>query len=293
MTTFSIQIEPQFGFQLPEIVKIALLCEEVGFNSLWCSDHFFLDNESSQRDCWECWTLLSVLAVETKKIRIGPLVSCISYRHPAVLAKMSACVDELSGGRLNMGIGAGWKTMEYEAYGIPFPSSRERVKRLEEGVQIIKQMWTEDEASFHGEYYEINHAYCSPKPRQNPHPPVWIGGERPKVLDIAARFADGINIGSHPSLERYVSRMKILKEACQQHGRDFDSIEKSHFLEVATASDNSALDTLLRDMARKAGKSFNRFRTEYGGYVGTPDQISNFLKQLMQLGFDHFFLVFL
>ena len=270
MVEFGLQIEPQFGFDYDQIRDLAHLCEDVGFSSIWCSDHLFLDGRSQERDCWEAWTTLTALAVETTTLRIGPLVSCVSYRHPSILAKIAACVDVMSGGRLEMGIGAGWKQIEYEAYGIPFPSAKERVDRLEDSLNIITKMWTEPEASFQGKYYEIDGAFCSPKPAQAPHPPVWIGGDGPRVLGLAARFADGINIGSHPSVERYADLMAVLEAACERQGRDFRSIKKSHFLEVATAADRSGLDALLRGMAREAGSGVDEFRAGYGGHIGTP-----------------------
>ena len=292
MVQFGLQIEPQFGFTYPQIRDLAHLCEDVGFNSIWCSDHLFLDNHSQERNCCECWTTLAALAVETSTVRIGPLVSCVSYRHPSMLAKIAACVDDMSGGRLEMGIGAGWKRMEYEAYGFPFPPARERVDRLEEALTIILKMWTEPEASFQGRYYEVKDAFCAPKPAQKPHPPVWIGGEGPRVLEMAARFADGVNIGGHPSPERYSERMDVLRAACERHGRDFDTIKKSHFMEVVTARDQTALDALLRGMASEAGSSVEEFRAGYGGYIGTPEEVADYLQQFVALGVDQFMLVF-
>ena len=202
MVQFGLQIEPQFGFTYEQIRDLAHLCEEVGFNSLWCSDHLFMDVHSEERNCWECWTALAGLAVETRTLRIGPLVSCISYRHPSMLAKIAASVDAMSGGRLDMGIGAGWKQIEYEAYSFPYPSARERVDRLAEALPLILKMWTEPKATFEGRYYQVKDAFCAPKPVQKPYPPVWVGGSGRRVMGIAARYADGVNIGGGPSPQR-------------------------------------------------------------------------------------------
>ncbi len=143
MAQIGLQIEPQFGFTYEQVRDLARLCQAVGFNSLWCSDHLFLDAKSEERNCYDAWSLLSALAVDTKDVRLGTLVTCASFRYPAVLAKVAAGVDVLSGGRLEFGIGAGWKELEYKAYGIPFPPPGERVSRLEEAVQIVKAMWTQ------------------------------------------------------------------------------------------------------------------------------------------------------
>lgn len=132
---FGIQIEPQSGFDYEPVEKIALNGEEAGYDSVWSSDHFFLDEKSEDRKCMEAWTLLAALPSKTEKIRLGTLVTCNSYRHPAVLAKIAATVDVISNGRLFFGVGAGWKKIEYRAYGIPFPSLRGRMDRLEEANQ--------------------------------------------------------------------------------------------------------------------------------------------------------------
>ncbi|MHA2245875.1 MAG: LLM class flavin-dependent oxidoreductase [Candidatus Hodarchaeales archaeon] len=172
---FGIQIEPQLGFDYKTIEKISLNAEKVGYDSIWFSDHFFLDKKSEERNCMEAWTLLTVLASKTNTLRLGTLVTCNSYRHPAVLAKMAATVDLISNGRLEFGIGAGWKEIEYNAYGIPFPSVKDRMDQLEEAIQIIKKLWTEPKVTFEGKHYQIREAFSAPKPIQQ-LPPVFIGG---------------------------------------------------------------------------------------------------------------------
>ena len=173
---FGIQIEPQFGFDYITIEKIALNAEKIGFDSIWSSDHLFLHDKAEEINCMEAWTLLSALASKTNKLRLGTLVTCNSYRYPSILAKIASTVDSISNGRLEFGIGAGWKEIEYKAYGIPFPSVKERFDRLEEALQIIKLLWTEPKVTFTGRYYSIKDAFSAPKPVQNPHPPIFIGG---------------------------------------------------------------------------------------------------------------------
>ncbi|MFX0207201.1 MAG: LLM class flavin-dependent oxidoreductase, partial [Candidatus Hodarchaeota archaeon] len=152
---FGIHIESQLGFNYETVEKIALNAEKVGYDSIWTSDHFFLDTQSEEKNCMEAWTLLSALAAKTKTLRLGVLVTCNSYRYPAILAKIAATVDHISNGRLEFGIGAGWKEIEYNAYGIPFPPVKDRMDQLEEALQIIKKLWTEPKAFFVGKHYQI------------------------------------------------------------------------------------------------------------------------------------------
>ena len=175
----------------------------------------------------EGWTVISMLAGLTTKIKLGTLVTGIIYRYPSVLAKIAATLDVLSKGRLFMGIGAAWNEQESLAYGISFPSNQERLLRLEEAIQVIRKMWTEEPyASFEGKYYQIKNAYCNPKPIQKPSPPILVGGsgER-KTLKIVAKYADACNLfGSAETLKK---KLDILKEHCKSVGRDYDSILKT------------------------------------------------------------------
>jgi F420-dependent oxidoreductase-like protein len=153
--------------------------ENIGFDSFWVMDHFhqiqFVGRP--EEPMLEGWTIISMLAGITTKIKLGTLVTGMIYRYPSVLAKVAATLDVLSKGRLYMGIGAGWNEQESLAYGISFPSNQERMLRLEEAIQIIRKMWTEEPyASFNGKYYQIHNAYCNPKPIQKPSPPILVGG---------------------------------------------------------------------------------------------------------------------
>src|SRR5215207_5998811 len=188
-------------------------------------------------------------------IKLGTLVTGVIYRYPSVLAKVAATLDVLSKGRLFMGIGAGWNEQESLAYGISFPSNQERMLRLEEAIQIIRKMWTEEPyASFNGKYYQIHNAYCNPKPVQKPSPPILVGGsgER-KTLKIVAKYADACNLfGSAETLKR---KLNVLKEHCKSVGRDYDSILKTK-LDLVVIDDS-------KDMARKRAQHF---------YIGIPEQ---------------------
>ena len=287
-----IQIEPQFGFSYEDIRDLGKLAEQVGFNSLWCSDHLFLDANSEDKNCLDPWTVLAGLAVETTTLRLGTLVTCVSFRTPQMLARIAAAVDSMSGGRVDFGIGAGWKQLEYEAYGIPFPSARERVDRFEEALEIVTRMWIEARPSFQGSYYQIENAFMSPKPAQTPHPPIWVGGAQPRVLGLASRFAQGLNVGGFPPVERYSEVLDSLKVACQKTGRDYDSIKKSHFTGVAIASNEAGVNALASDIARDRGVSVDELRSSYRGVIGTPDQVAEYLTPFVDMGAEQFMLVF-
>jgi F420-dependent oxidoreductase-like protein len=203
--------------------------ENSGFDSFWVMDHFhqiqFVGRP--EEPMLEGWTIISMLAGITTKIKLGTLVTGIIYRYPSVLAKVAATLDVLSKGRLFMGIGAGWNEQESLAYGISFPSNQERMLRLEEAIQIIRKMWTEEPyASFNGKYYQIHNAYCNPKPVQKPSPPILVGGsgER-KTLKIVAKYADACNLFGSPEIVR--KKLVVLKEHCKSVGRDYDSILKT------------------------------------------------------------------
>ena len=178
--------------------------ENTGFDSFWVMDHFhqiqFVGRP--EEPMLEGWSVISMLAGLTTKIKLGTLVTGIIYRYPSVLAKIAATLDVLSKGRLFMGIGAAWNEQESLAYGISFPSNQERLLRLEEAIQVIRKMWTEEpNASFEGKYYQIKNAYCNPKPMQKPSPPILVGGsgER-KTLKIVAKYADACNLFGSPIL---------------------------------------------------------------------------------------------
>jgi F420-dependent oxidoreductase-like protein len=219
--------------------------ENRGFDSFWVMDHFhqipFVGKP--EEPMLESWTTISVLAGITTKIKLGTLMTGIIYRHPSILAKIGATLDVLSKGRLFMGIGAAWNEEESSAYGIPFPSAKERLLRLEEAIQIIRKMWTEEpSASFDGQYFQIKNAFCNPKPIQKPSPPIMVGGSGERqTLRIVAKYADACNLfGSAETVKR---KLSILKEHCRSVGRDYDSILKTK-LGVVVIDDD-------KEMARK------------------------------------------
>ena len=191
-------VSPAAGWSYSQLQDLARAAEKSGFASFWVSDHFFGGpGGTPDRNCLEAWTLLAALARDTTTIRLGVLVAAVQYRNPALQAKMAASVDHISGGRLEFGVGAGWKEDEYRAYGYDFPSPGDRVDQLREGLEITRRLWQDDRATYHGKHYRIDDAVCAPKPTQRPRPPIWIGGAGPRVMRLAASYADGFDLGKH------------------------------------------------------------------------------------------------
>ncbi len=279
------------GKEFDAIKSVALECERLGYDSIWVYDHFITYPEVTTEPCFESWTTLSALASITQKIRLGTLVTCNSYRHPSVLAKISATLDAISKGRLNFGIGAGWYNIEYSAYGIPFPRASVRIAQLGEAVQIIKKMWTEDVPSFQGKYYTIEKAINSPKPIQKPHPPILIGGRGRKLtLRITAKFADRCNFGGYPTAKEYKEILGVLRAHCAAVGRNPDEIEKTHIIDYAIIGESKG----------EVEKKIRRFKPKdtptkefiERNLVGTPDQIISKIEEFVDVGVTYFMLRF-
>ncbi|MHA2226944.1 MAG: TIGR03560 family F420-dependent LLM class oxidoreductase [Candidatus Hodarchaeales archaeon] len=292
--SFGIQIEPQLGFNYLTVEKIALNAEKVGYDSIWSSDHFFLDNKSEEKNCMEAWTLLAALASKTTTLRLGALVTCNSYRYPAVLAKIAATVDMISNGRLEFGIGAGWKEIEYNAYGIPFPSVKDRMDQLEESIQIIKKLWTEPKVSFEGKHYRIKNAFSAPKPVQL-LPPIFIGGSgKRRILNMVAKYADYCNFGWFHNQNKLTELLDALKNHCQNYSRDYETIGKSFFASVIIAETESELEKILSERAKLRNVSLAEYRKTLGDgvFFGTPDKIQARFEKMIELGFSYFQIMF-
>ena len=193
----------------------------------WLFDHFMPLGADPTGPCLEGWTLLAALAAQTKRLRVGIMVTGNTYRHPAVLANMGATVDIISGGRLDFGIGAGWNELEHSAYGIPLYAPGERIRRMGEACEVIKRMWTETAPDFDGQYYQLRGARCEPKPIHKPYPPFVIGGSGEQLtLRVVAKYADIWNfVGG--STETFRHKNEVLDNYCAAIGRDPAAIERS------------------------------------------------------------------
>jgi F420-dependent oxidoreductase-like protein len=293
VSEFGLQIEPAFGFSYDDVAGLAHMLRPNGFNSMWSSDHFMSDPNDPDTNCLECWSLLTAISVEVKDIRIGSLVTCANYRNPALLAKMAATVDQISGGRLEFGIGAGWKDVEYEAYGYQFPSAGERVSRLIESLEIITRLWTQPKTTFNGKFHSVANAVAAPKPTQKPYPPILIGGSKPRVLRTMARFADTVNFVPQPDPDSYAETLSRLEAVCREEGRDFDRIRKTHFLTMLIGRDDADLRARLERVAKRDGMSPEEWREKRArAFVGTSAQAADFLKRYTGLGVTQFMIVF-
>ena len=292
MTRFGIQIEPQFGFTFSDIADLAKEAERLGFTALWASDHLLWDAKSERRNCLDVWALMPALAPVTTKLRLGTLVTCNSYRLPSVLAKTAASVDHISNGRLEFGLGAGWKDIEYKAYGIPFPSVATRLAQLEEATQLIKLLWTEEKASFNGKHYQLDNATCAPKPVQQPLK-MWIGGAgEKKLLRIVAQYADGWNMIFGHQLPAVKKKLEVLKRHCDEVKRDFTKIDKSLFIVTCVVESEAEMEKREADTAAAlgVGRIFKLARD--AGTIGTAEQVADVLRGYQDIGFDYFIAMF-
>ena len=290
-----VQIEPQFGFSYDDILAVAREAERVGLRALWLSDHLFLNKDSQSQSCLEAWSVLAALAVDTKTIRLGTMVTSQSYRNPALLAKIAAGVDQMSNGRLEFGVGAGWKELEYRAYGYAFPPPGTRVDQLVETLEICTRMWTEDRATFAGKHYRIENALCAPKPVQRPLP-IWIGGRKPRILRIGAKWAQAFNWlpeGGFPTPEQVRGGMRDIDEACRAAKRDPKTLRHSVFLSALIGEDERRANEIVAEVAAKAKLSPAEWRTaKPGTMVGSPEQVAARLREHQAAGAEDANIIF-
>jgi F420-dependent oxidoreductase-like protein len=309
--------ELQFGFAIPQgwrddlpsavennpakqyeysknMVKTA---DKLKFNSIYAYDHFIPHyGYDIEKNFFECFALLSAVVAVTDNLKIGQIVTCNSYRNPALLAKMLSTLDVISNGRIELGIGAGWYEQEYKAYGYDYPSNASRIKQLDESLDIIKAMWTEKRATFSGKYYSIKNAVCNPKPMQKPHPIVMVGGSGEKyLLRVSAKHADRYNhyFGSPDEMKRKIS---ILKEHCSIIGRDAKQIQYSIVLPcLIKETDEEIIEESKR--RKKENKSVEQYIQSLAGgvgqTVGTPEKIIEGLNKYVDIGVTHFILHFI
>ena len=259
--------------------------EASNFDSFWVMDHLHQIRGvgQPQEPMLEGWSTLAVIAGFTNRIKLGTLVTGNVYRHPSILAKIGSTLDVLSKGRLFMGIGAAWNEEESAAYGIPFPPTRERLRRLEEAVQIIRGMWTQERTTFEGQYYRIREAYCNPKPIQKPHPPIMVGGmgER-ETLRIVAKYADACNLfGSADTVRR---KLNVLREHCKAVGRDYDTILKTKLGHVIIDRDQRLLE---QTVAKRFGNVPEQSRKEMVTF-GQPEEVRREIEIFRDVGIDYF-----
>jgi len=269
------------------------------WESIWVYDHFHTVPQPTAEATHEAWTLMAAFAASTRRVRLGQMCTCMAYRNPAYLAKVAATTDVISGGRVEMGIGAGWYEHEWRAYGYGFPEARDRLGALREGVRIFRDMWTTGSASIDGTYFQVDGARCWPRPLQGTsHPgspangiPMWIAGGGEKVtLKIAAQYADYTNFDGTP--RTFAAKSALLAQHCTALGRDVGEIVRSANYNVVVGRDEAEVDERIAffvdllhrggvpaDKARAAG---DNLRTQ--PLVGTPEQLCERLVALEKLG---------
>ena len=283
---FGLQVAPQ-QTSIEELKEVWQEAEALGFDTLWTNDHLLPSVGPSDESNLESWTLLAAMATATKRVQIGAMVTSNTFRHPAVLAKMATTIDHLSHGRLVLGIGAGWFEREHQAYGVAFPSVKDRTKALGEALEVITKLWSsQSPVSFKGQYYTLVDAPFMPKPLQKPYPPIMIGGIGEKrVLPLVARYAQMWNI---PNLEpeKIAEKNKILEQACQKVGRNCAEIERSYLTPLYIKADPSEAKSLLETLASLRKITVDEARRSV--LVGDPAAIRQQLQTYIDAGVTHF-----
>ena len=282
----------QFGITTPqhhvtyrELLQVWRAADNLGYDSAWLFDHFLPIAGDVDGPCLDGMVTLTALAVQTQRLRVGMLVLGNTYRHPAVVANMAAALDIVSGGRLELGVGAAWYGQEHTAYGIPFPRTARRIRMLGEALQVMKLLWTEPKVNFTGRYYSLTDARCQPKPVQTPHPPLWVGGAGERLtLRVVAEHADGWN--SMAPTEEYTRKLQVLADHCRTVGRDINSIRKSIHFVLGIDSDG-------RRAEAKAVDAYIRFdipaeSASRSAIIGTPEGCIERLREYHALGVSHF-----
>jgi len=277
--------------QWPAILSVAKKIEELGYESVWVYDHFHTVPVPTQEVTYEAWTLMAALAATTDTVRLGQMCTCNGYRPPSYLAKVAASIDAISGGRLEMGIGAGWYEHEYDGYGYPFPKASVRIGELGEAVEIMKRMWTEDEVRFEGKYYKLDGAICQPKPVQEPHVPFWIAGGGEKLtLNVAARYASYTNFAVTP--EEFIHKSDVLRGHCDDVGSDFNSIVRSSNFNIVCEETESDVDDRIEWIKGKyrpyvTAERLEGLETMYRRFAGTPEQLIEKLQPWADAGMSY------
>src|SRR5689334_4734893 len=261
------------------MTNVAKAADEAGYEGIWLVDHFHTVPKPSQEVTFECWMSLAALARDTKRVRLGPIVTCNSYRNPALLAKMASTLDVLSHGRLNFGIGAGWYEHEYRAYGYPFPNAPERLRQLHEALQVILAMWEQEEAFFEGQYYQVRGAINQPKGVQKPHIPLLIGGEGEKVtLRLVAQYADACNIGG--DIAHIKHKLDVLKQHCEEVGRDYNTIRRTTLIDYCAIAETE--EAAIAKLTVEERNNLDALLPE--SLIGTPAMIRERLREYEEAG---------
>ena len=259
-----------------DIHQIAVHCERSGWDGIYFADHFMPDGRgpvARDGDTLECWSVIAALAAVVPRVRLAPLVTSVTYRHPAVLAKIAATVDQVTNGRLTLGVGAGWQENEHAAYGIPLGTVRDRMDRFEEAVQILRSLLCQSRTTFSGQYFQLQDAPCQPAPVQDRLPLLIGGGGERRTIPVAARYADHWNAWTTPELLAH--KVSVLRARCDQAGRDPSEIHVSTQALLYLSTDKNWLDE--KRQAAVPGRPV---------MVGTPAEVASIIAQYQDAGAD-------
>jgi alkanesulfonate monooxygenase SsuD/methylene tetrahydromethanopterin reductase-like flavin-dependent oxidoreductase (luciferase family) len=271
-TKFSVWPSPERSWS--DVKDLAVYADTNHWYSLWYADHFMPNHEGSATqdgNVYECWSMIAAIAAVTERLRVGSLVSPTTFRHPTILANTAATIDQISRGRLTLGIGAGWQVNEHLAYGVDLLEGKDRVDRFEEAIQIIKSMLTHNQTSFAGQHFSITDAPCQPQPVQTPLP-IMVGTGGPRMSKITARFADEWNTWGHVSTA--TERVATFAQACQKVDRDWNDIHKSVQAMFFLVDDQDTIEKI-----RKVAPNDRSI-------IGSNEYIIDQIGQLIGLGFD-------
>ncbi len=293
-TTFGVFIPQGWKMELSSIedpqtkwakaVEVATLAEDLGFDSLWVYDHFHNVPRPAHEAMFEAWTTVAAISQRTSRIRLGQMVGCAPYRNPGLLAKITSNIDVMSGGRLIWGIGAGWYKHEFDGYGYPFLSNADRIRVLRETVEIVKSMWSEPDTTYEGRFFTLQGAQCDPKPVQQPHPPILIGGGGEQLtLRVVARYADESNFGGKP--HEFQHKCEVLQRHCKDVGRDYDEIRKTISSEIFIRETEKEIE----DGGSRSFWGEPMESWQAGNLVGTPEQVAEKIQTYRDLGADGFY----
>jgi F420-dependent oxidoreductase-like protein len=281
-------IEGQEGVTWDQWCALADACEEHGVDTLFRSDHYISQSDEAGRVAHDAWTTLAALAARTTSLRLGTLVSPVTFREPALLANAAATVDHVSGGRIELGMGAGWMEREHRAFGFAFPETGVRVEMLAEQIELVHRLWTEDRVDFHGSHYVLEHAPGQPKPVQQPHPPLIVGGSGGRgTAGPAARFADEYNTPFASPEELTAIRARV-SAACERAGRDPATLRFSLMTTCLIGETrDDALErarTLYGSRPREEGFDEWLARIDSRAVIGSVEEVAERLREYERAG---------
>ncbi len=289
-----VMVESQEGAGWNEWKNIVQWTEELGFESLWRSDHFFsFFGETRTIDSLDTMIAHTYTAMASSRIRFGPLVLSMTFRHPAILARMAAAVDQLSGGRFILGVGAGWNQTEHEAYGIELPPVKQRMDNLEESIQVIKALFENDSATFNGQIYNLKDAPLNPKPAQTPMPLLIGGGGEKRTLRMVAKYATEWNVGIMSGLPAYKDKVKVLEQHCEAVKRDPKQIERSVMTSYISGASQAEVDEKVKQRVESTAperRPADPKQPPMTALWGLPDRIVEQIKEMEEAGISRIML---